>query len=138
MKKTKLILAALFCMVMATLLIPAIGASAEEYSGTCGDNLTWSLNINTGVMTISGTGNMNNYPLYGRQVPWKDYITNITAVVIDYGATSIGSYAFRNCTALTGVTIPDSITSIYEYAFSGCTSLTSVTIPDSVTRISRC
>ena len=49
--------------------------------------------------------------------------------------TSIGGYAFVDCTSLTSVTIPDSVTSIEDYAFLDCTSLTSVTIPDSVTSI---
>ena len=55
--------------------------------------------------------------------------------VIPSSVTSIGEYAFSNCTELTSMTIPDSITSIGEYAFSACTELTSVTIPDSVTSI---
>ena len=49
--------------------------------------------------------------------------------------TSIGNYAFHECTILTSVTIPDSVTSIGNYAFYRCTSLTSVIIPDSVTSI---
>ena len=49
--------------------------------------------------------------------------------------TSIGSYAFYNCSGLTSVTIGDSVTSIGSSAFSGCSGLTSVTIPDSVTSI---
>ena len=49
--------------------------------------------------------------------------------------TSIGSYAFSDCTGLTGITIPNSVTSIGSYAFSGCTGLTSITIPDSVTNL---
>ncbi|MCC8091352.1 MAG: leucine-rich repeat protein, partial [Oscillospiraceae bacterium] len=49
--------------------------------------------------------------------------------------TSIGSWAFGNCTSLTNVTIPNSVTSIEGYTFYGCSSLTSVTIPDSITFI---
>ena len=57
------------------------------------------------------------------------------SVTIPDSVTSIGNYAFENCTNLTSVTIPDSVTSIGNYAFENCTNLTSVTIPDSVTSI---
>ena len=52
-----------------------------------------------------------------------------------YSVTSIGKYAFQNCSGLTSVTIPNSVTSIGEYAFYNCSGLTSVTIPNSVTSI---
>ena len=58
-----------------------------------------------------------------------------SSVTIPDSVTSIGDWAFYNCTSLTSVTIPDSVTSIGDRAFSGCTSLTSVAIPDSVTSI---
>ena len=49
--------------------------------------------------------------------------------------TSIGNYAFYNCSGLTSVTIPNSVTSIGDDAFRGCSGLTSITIPNSVTTI---
>ena len=52
-----------------------------------------------------------------------------------YSVTSIGSYAFDNCSSLTSITIPNSVTSIGSGAFFGCSSLTSVTISNSVTSI---
>ncbi len=52
-----------------------------------------------------------------------------------YGVTSIGDWAFYNCTGLTSIEIPSSVTSIGRLAFSGCTGLTSIEIPSSVTSI---
>ena len=52
-----------------------------------------------------------------------------------YSVTSIGNWAFRNCSGLTSVTIPNSVTSIGKSAFQYCYGLTSVTIPNSVTSI---
>jgi hypothetical protein len=56
-------------------------------------------------------------------------------VEIPNGVTSIGGWAFYNCTGLTSITIPDSVTSIGGGAFYNCTGLTSITLPDSVTSI---
>ena len=58
--------------------------------------------------------------------------TGLTSVSIPKSVTSIGGYAFENCTGLTSVSIPKSVTTIGDYAFSGCTSLNSFTIPASV------
>ena len=44
-------------------------------------------------------------------------------------ATSIGNYAFNNCSALTSVDIPNA-TSIGIYAFNSCAALTSVDFPN--------
>ena len=100
-------------------------ADAEAYSGKCGDNLTWSLDTDTGVLTISGTGYMYNWNYYG-DVPWFSNRSSVKTVVIPDSVTSIGNGAFYFCTSLTRVTIPDSVTSIGDNAFISCTSLTDV------------
>ena len=61
--------------------------------------------------------------------------TDLISVTIPNSITSIGNYAFYFCTGLTSVSIPNSVTSIGNYAFYGCSSLTSVTIGNSVTNI---
>ena len=101
-----------------------------QHSGTCGPNLTWTLN--NGVLTISGTGDMTNYSMYGS--PWHSYSYDITGIIINDGVTSIGNDAFDDC-GFTSVTIPNSVTRIGNYAFYLCRGLTSVTIPNSVTSI---
>ena len=52
-----------------------------------------------------------------------------------YPVTSVGDYAFYECTGLTSVTIPDSVTSIGDYTFHNCSGLKNVTIPSSVSSI---
>ena len=59
----------------------------------------------------------------------------ITVDNVVHNVTSIGDYAFEECSSLTSITIPNSVTSIGEWAFSYCSGLTSVTIPNSVTSI---
>ena len=47
--------------------------------------------------------------------------------MIPQGVTSIGKWAFLNCSSLTNVVIPDGVTSIDDYAFYDCNNLTSFT-----------
>ena len=54
---------------------------------------------------------------------------------IPSSVTSIGSWAFSNCSGLTSVIIPSSVTTIKSLAFNLCHGLTTVTIPSSVISI---
>ena len=117
---------ALLCAAAPRLALPA---SAEVLSGSCGANLTWTLDTQTGVLSIAGSGNMMNYS-GGDAVPWCDCRSMITSVSLPEGLKTIGAYAFYGCTGLTSVTIPDSAAEIRNNAFDGCSALRSVTLSD--------
>ena len=123
----------IFTFFFALLSACTFSAYAAIVDGTCGENLTWTLNTKDSTLTISGTGEMTNYS--SSTSPWSDYKSYIKYVTLPDGLTSIGESAFFDCEGLTSVTIPNSVTSIGEWAFRSCSGLTSVTIPNSVTSI---
>ena len=132
MKKKLFFVLTIACLCV--LLIGALTASAATVaSGNCGTNLAWTLD-DTGTLTISGTGDMDNY-FNTSDVPWYNYKESITSVVILENVRSIGINAFDGCSNLTNITIPNSVGSMGSSAFKNCSSLTSITIPDSVTII---
>ena len=61
--------------------------------------------------------------------------SSVTHNDITYIVTSIGEYAFYNCSALVSITIPENVTSIGGGAFYYCSALASITIPKNVTSI---
>ena len=126
----------------------AAGSAAEDYAtrnefrfarveadGSCGDQLTWSFDRDSGLLTIEGSGAMTEYDNMYLLAPWYDYKTEIKTISLPEGLTSLTDYAFANCTALTHVEIPGSVTRIGECCFIACTALTSVTIEDGVEEI---
>lgn len=96
------------------LLLPQLMAFADD-NGSCGNNLTWTYVESTHTLAISGTGEMTDYYHRWNTSPWLKYRNYIKNVVIEKGVTSIGNYAFSDCSGLTSVTIPNSVTSIGEY-----------------------
>lgn len=133
-------------MCASVLLVPVSAAESQKETvpdaqqlelalsgGTCGKMLEWKLESH--ILTISGTGNMDNYSLEDDQAPWKAYGDEITEVVIENGVETIGDYAFYGLTQLEKVEIPESIGSIGAYAFSGCDALKAFELPESVTDV---
>ena len=106
-------------MLLSIVSVVDFSAYADVQTGSCGDNVTYSLDTSTGVLTISGTGKMKDY--FGRTSESNHspfyYNSYIKSIIIENSVTSIGDDAFYGCTSLTSVTIPYSVTSIGDDAF---------------------
>ena len=140
----KKILTALF--ISTILVIMCILSVSAAESGTCGKNLTWTLE--NGTLTISGTGDMDDYDknitytiVDGKAVPvsterlapWYDDRLTITSIVVEDGVTSIGVAAFYNCTKVKSVQLSEGLTKIDNYAFENCGALCELVLPQSLT-----
>lgn len=106
-------------------------------SGTTGD-CTWEFDPGTGIMTISGSGEMEDYEwsneTQSTNAPWWDFRDKIKSVVIDDAVTAVGEFAFEQCANLTSLSLGKSVKEIKYDSFYGC-ALTSLEIPDSVETI---
>ena len=95
-------------------------------SGSCGKDLTWTLDGDTGLLSIEGGGVMNGF--WGDSC-WLPYRDRVTQVSLPDGLTSIGVGAFSGCDQLTKVSFPDTLQTIDDDAFRDCTRLTDVSFP---------
>ncbi len=147
MKLKKLLSLLASAAMVVTALTGAMSVSAETDSGKCGENATWSFDNKTGILTISGTGDMYTNYVPCEQWEYYQYKDEITEVVVKEGITSIGDSAFgpfdngftlyRNppiYSKLTKLSLLSSVKSIGKYAFYK-TALTSVTLPEGLETI---
>lgn len=128
----------------------AVDAEANEIvaEGTCGENLTWTLN-NNGNMYIAGEGAMDNWTS-ADDVPWAEYADQIKTVngskelktIGDYAfygcenienaflTTVIGKHAYEGCKKIYGYSYysDNEVVEIKDYAFYGCEKFKSITI----------
>ena len=93
------------------------------FSGKCGDNITFSLDSSTGVLTLSGTGAMYDYAL--GDSPFYEN-SHIKSIVIEDGITTIGDTVFVDLPNLESVEIPASVTKIGALQFNDCPKLTAI------------
>lgn len=135
-------LALTLCMLAAlTAEIFAADIVASGYCGGEGDgkNLTWTLD-SEGVLTISGLGKMKDYENDNKNsAPWYSSRKSLKKLVLKSGITSIGDYAFFDCSNLTGdLKIPSNVHSIGENAFGYCSGFNgSLTIENGVVEIKK-
>ena len=132
----KKLISVLLSIVLLCALLPQLApqASAAAMSGTCGENLRWSFDETTGVLTITGSGAMDDYS-YETKIPWISLRYRITGIRLPEGLTNIGEMAFSNCARFTELTIPGSVTRIGKHAFTSAQALTKLTLPDGLREI---
>ena len=136
--KTNSFMKKLFSLFLAALLIVTclpinVEAASIGASGSCGVNLKWYLTVD-GTLIISGSGEMTNWDS-SFNAPWHENLSKINKVSIEKGTTSIGDYAFKNCTGITEMVIPVGLQTIGISSFAGCSSLANMDIPKSITSI---
>ena len=111
-------------VVLLVMLFSSATAWADD-SGSCGANLKWEFTSSDSTLTISGTGDMDDYD--PGEDPWHHYISKTNKIILPEGLSKIGSWAFYNAVNLKELTIPASVTQINKYAFTyvgldnGCT-----------------
>lgn len=118
----KRILGVILAMCMLMTFVPCMAST--ETSGTCGDNVTWTLD-NDGVLTVTGTGTI-------KTTPWSTHQSKILKVVIGEGIENIPRAAFLHCINLCEVTLPDSLKKIDTNAFSSTPQIKKINIPKNV------
>ena len=129
-KVLSLVLSAVLLLSSVVAILPMTIAFAEQ-SGE------WTYEIRNGTVTITAyAGNASSVTipstLNGTGVTaigdnaFKE--KTMTSVSFPSTITSIGRYAFSNCSGLKTLILPESLTNIGYAAFSNCTGLTKITI----------
>ena len=88
----------------------------------------WTLDTDTGILTINSTAAMTS-------APWYPCRSAVKEVIITAEITSIANSAFEDYDSLVSITVPESVTSIGDAAFAGCRSLVSIALPEGLTSI---
>ncbi|MBQ2664500.1 MAG: leucine-rich repeat domain-containing protein [Clostridia bacterium] len=136
MRKTrKGFISVILIMTMFISTLPIVTSAEITESGTCGNNLTWTLD-DEGTLTISGEGDMTDWDSYYNAPfasgPFDSNESKIKKIIIENGVTSIGKYAFYRCSNLTDITIPESVVTIGVESFEWCSSLTKIVLPSNL------
>lgn len=125
------VITASFMEYSATCVVKVIGGDSS--AGSCGTNIKWIYDAETGKLSLNGSGAMTNYT--SGKTPWNSFVAEIKSVEISDGITSIGNFAFYNGKNITSVTIPETVTSIGRYSFNNCGKVEKLDIPSKVTSI---
>ncbi len=135
-KSKKFLLLSIITVVLLSCLTFAV--SAKVHTGNCGaegNNITWSLDTETGILSIVGSREMENIGNPDMYHKWESYKDYIKEVEISGNITSIGDYVFYSYFGnIESVTLPNTIKKIGRGAFLG-TSIESIYLPEGLQSI---
>ena len=144
------------CFVVGMLFFPV---SAATDSGTYGDNLKWTFDTDTKILTFSGSGTLTGlssdssdaymkYALDVRHIVVAEGITaigdnsfprgvfyDVESIRIADSVETIGKYAFANYFKLKQLHLGKGVKTIEEAAFMSCEQLESLTLPAGLEKI---
>ena len=118
-KLVSILLAVLLCMSCFALAVVPASAYVE---GTCGTNVKWVYEADTGLLLISGTGPMTDYTTNS---PFVN-ISGLKTVIVEDGVTHIGIRSFMGNSHIKSISLPGTVKTIGDFAFASCTSMNEV------------
>lgn len=121
----------LILILSGLLLTAGMVFGGNKTEGNCGKGVKWKLDEATGVLTIYGNGNMNDYNYYPdkKHSPWFRN-QSIKKVVVEEGVTGIGKLAFVY-SSVESVSLSSTVQEVRYRAFGQCYKLDSFEVsPD--------
>ncbi len=126
MKKRLICAVLILTMLLALLPAQALADDPQKITGKAGKNISWTFEPVDGVLTISGEGAIPDWS-YSAASPWYLYRNRIFSVTIGNKITSIGAYAFNECSKLTEINASKAtISAIGDGAMNNCVLLETV------------
>lgn len=121
-------------LVLSIILV--LTALFVDFTAFANNEITYNYNADTATLTISGSGNMDNYTQDNyTSAPWYIHKDEIRHIVISNGISHIGSFSFCFENNLEDVSLPDTLKSIGTAAFAGNDKLLNITVHDNVEEI---
>ena len=127
MKKIiSLLLAAVILSGQIIFSEPDFAFVSSAADNKCGDNITWYIDTQSGVLTLEGTGKTYDYAL--GSAPWDKYYSYITNVTVGEGITYLMEGTLDKLYNVQTLTLPSTIEEIHTHA--EMFSLENIIFPD--------
>ncbi|MBR4051221.1 MAG: leucine-rich repeat protein [Clostridia bacterium] len=107
-------LTALIIVVQVVIPSPYFAVSSFAADNKCGDNISWYVDTQSGVLTLEGTGKTYDYAV--GSAPWDKYYSYITSVTVGEGITFLMEGTLDKLYNVQTLTLPSTIEEIHTHA----------------------